>query len=89
MMRSKVRDDAIRLVSAKGGGDRRRLLLDLSSVGGGKCAFELRRSARAKHLRLVVNGSGLTVVAPRALSSSEEIERLLEPHKYRDRKSVV
>ena len=36
MMRSKVCSGAIRLVSAKGGGDRRRLLLDLSSVGKGK-----------------------------------------------------
>lgn len=81
MMRSKVCGGAIRLVSAKGGGDRQRLLLDLGSVGGGTCVFELRRSARAKHLRLIVNGSGLTVVAPRALTSLEEIERLLEPHK--------
>ena len=69
------------LLPRKGGRDRQRLLLDLGAAGGGTCVFELRRSARAKRLRLVVNSSGLTVVAPRALSSLEEIERLLEPHK--------
>ncbi len=58
----------------------RRLFLDLGSVGGGRCAFVLRKSARATRLRLIVNNGGLTVVAP-AFASLQELEALLEPHK--------
>lgn len=70
----------IRAVTSAAKPDGRRLFLDLGTEGG-KCAFTLRKSARAKHLRLIVNGSGLTVVAPPALASLRDIEALLEPHK--------
>ena len=33
-------------------------------VGGGKCFLELRRSAQARRLRLIVGSEGVTVVVP-------------------------
>lgn len=58
-----------------------RLVLDLGAVGGGKCSLELRRSARARRLRLIVGGGGVTVVVPAGLDSLRKIGRLIEPHK--------
>ena len=63
------------------GTGRERLVLDLGAVGGGKCSLELRRSARARHLRLIVGGGGVTVVVPTGLNSLRKIRLLIEPHK--------
>ena len=68
--------------------EREKLVLDLGAVGGGKCSFELRRSARARHLRLIVGSGGLTVVVPAGLVSLRKIERLIEPHKAWIRKNL-
>ena len=58
----------------------RRHVLDLGGAGG-RCFFTVRKSARAKRLRLIVNHAGLTVVTPARNFSLQEIRLLLEPHK--------
>ena len=63
------------------GTGKERLVLDLGAVGGGKCSLELRRSARARRLRLIVGGGGVTVVVPAGLDSLRKIRLLIEPHK--------
>ena len=63
------------------GTGREGLVLDLGAVGGGKCFLELRRSARARRLRLIVGGGGVTVVVPSGLDSLRKIRLLIEPHK--------
>ena len=63
------------------GTGKKRLVLDLGAVGGGKCSLELRRSTRARHLRLIVGGGGVTVVVPAGLDSLRKIRLLIEPHK--------
>ena len=63
------------------GKEKERLVLDLGAVGGGKCSLELRRSARARRLRLIVGGGGVTVVVPAGLDSLRKIRLLIEPHK--------
>lgn len=58
-----------------------RFILDLGPLGSGSCLCTVRRSARAKQLRLIVNGAGLTVVVPMGHSPLRDVDALLEPHK--------
>lgn len=58
-----------------------RFVLDLGPLGGGSCLCTVRRSVRARRLRLIVNGTGLTLVVPMGHPPLREVDALLEPHK--------
>ena len=54
--------------------------MDPGGGWGGSCTGTLRRSSRAKKIRLVVNERGLTVIVPRRFRVTKDLEPLLERH---------
>lgn len=76
-------EPAAKLISVRGRRAVRsvvRFTMDLSGSFGGSCGGILRRGSRVKHLRIVVDERGLTVVAPVSFRAEKELDALLDRH---------